>query len=204
MRPSYKRPYYFIHNVNSYPADTSWKQGEEQGNFLGGKINYEGNFGRVPSENIYIPTDGGNTDIQHLKKLTDPGSPNQLVKSRYEAPYVDDNNHYFNNDRKYGISRYLDFSNYEATDTSWRRTGRGKIQAEVDINGDGRTDTITLGDVNFVPALDTYGDFVGYDTITEGNNTKYIDIRDQIIKVLWNTSVVESLGANVTITGAVD
>ena len=68
MRPSYKRPYYFIHNVNSYPADSTWQTGNYTNdnspqNKYGNKINYEGNFGRVPSENIYLPTDGGNTDI---------------------------------------------------------------------------------------------------------------------------------------------
>jgi len=71
MRPTYKRPYYFIHNVNTYPSDTKWTEGRQDSGtwtspdntFFGKKTNFEGNFGRVPSENIYIPTDGGNTDI---------------------------------------------------------------------------------------------------------------------------------------------
>jgi hypothetical protein len=98
MRPTYKRPYYFIHNVNSYPADSKWSKSdylngnpERTTSPLGNRIDYNGNFGRVPSDNIYIPTDGGNTDIQHLKTLTANNSP---VKDRFGNTYTDDNNHY--------------------------------------------------------------------------------------------------------------
>ena len=222
MRPTYKRPYYFIHNVNSFPADSQWNAGTWSTDSLssptggiktGGKINFEGNFGRVPSENIYIPTDGGNTDIQHLKKLYEPGTSTEIT-SRYGHTYTDDNNHY-DADYKYGIPRYLDFSNIEITENNnvWRRTGRGRIVATVDITGDGVTEKdIVLGDINFTPKqydnTDTIpegysvGDFVPYNN-TESNGM-YSDMKSPI-KITWNSSVVKQLGTNVqsNLTGAV-
>ena len=190
MRPMYKRPYYFIHNVNSYPEDSQWSNSQNVPNTtvdLNTKVDYRGNFGRVPSENIYIPTDGGNTDISHLKVLTDPSNNNQNVKSRYGADYVDDNNHYLPQDRKYGIPRYLDFSNIEANSTAWVRTGRGKIVGT--YNGK----DITLGDISFKIKEDSNHDIVNYG-LTEGVPN---DIEPGTIKVMYNTSVV----ADITLSG---
>lgn len=207
MRPTYKRPYYFIHNVNSYPADPQYVASEPSGGYTyGNKINYEGNFGRVPSENIYIPTDGGNTDIQHLKALTDPSSNNSPVKDRFDNIYTDDNNHY-DEDRKYGIPRYLDFSEIEVENNSvWRRTGKGKLFVNIDITGDGKPEKVVLGDLNFIPRqydADIYdsnnnlihskGDFYSYG-ITQFNTRQLCDDMNSIAKLTVNTSVVKTLG----------
>lgn len=209
MRPTYKRPYYFIHNVNSYPADSQYTTFQPEGGFeYGNKINYEGNFGRVPSENIYLPTDGGNTDIQHLKTLTDPSANNSPVKDRFGNTYTDDNNHY-DKDYKYGIPRYLDFSEPEINNENflWRRTGKGIIFANVDITGDGKAEKVILGDLNFKPkqyTVDTVdlsgkqhsrGDFYQYsDSISNG---LYTDMQTPV-KVTINNSVVEHIGSFIT------
>jgi len=183
MRPTYKRPYYFIHNVNTYPEDTRWDEGTQPNTTvnLETKVDYKGRFGRVPSQNIYIPTDGGNTDISHLTPLED--SAGDPIVSRYGSQYVDDNNHYLPADRKYGISRYLDFSDIEATSNNWVRTGRGKIV------GTHNGKELTLGDVSFTVVEDADHTIADY-----GN-----DISPGTIKVTWNTSVVKDITiANVT------
>ena len=205
MRPSYKRPYYFIHNVNSYPADSTWQTGNYTNdnspqNKYGNKINYEGNFGRVPSENIYLPTDGGNTDIQHLVPLNG-------VFDRFGQKYTDDNNHY-DDDRKYGIPRFLDFSEPEISNGNflWRRTGKGILFANVDITGDGKKEKVILGDLNFKPKqyvvdvvdanneAHSRGDFYRYNgTVDEGG--LYSDMATSV-KVTINNSVVKHIGNN--------
>ena len=201
MRPTYKRPYYFIHNVNSYPADSQYTTSQPVGGFeYGNKINYEGNFGRVPSENIYLPTDGGNTDIQHLIPL-------EGVYDRFGKQYTDDNNHY-DKDYKYGIPRYLDFSEPEINNENflWRRTGKGIIFANVDITGDGKKEKVILGDVNFKPKQYTVdcqdtngthsrGDFYQYGD--KGEDGLYQDMATTL-KVTINNSVVRYIGNNVT------
>lgn len=207
MRPTYKRPYYFIHNVNSYPGDQTWNTIQQtSGSLYGNKINYEGNFGRVPSENIYIPTDGGNTDIQHLKTLTDPSSANSVIRDRFGKPYTDDNNHY-DSDQKYGIPRYLDFSEPEMSENNsvWRRTGKGKLFTVADITGDNKPEKVVLGDVNFTPkqyTTDVYdsnnelvhskGDFYQYANPT-GGSILYADMASDV-KLTINTSIVKSIG----------
>lgn len=213
MRPTYKRPYYFIHNVNSYPGDQTWNTKQQTSDLLyGNKINYEGNFGRVPSENIYIPTDGGNTDIQHLKTLTNPSNNNSLVKDRFGNVYTDDNNHY-DKDQKYGIPRYLDFSEPEVNgdNSVWRRTGRGRIFTNIDISGDGKPEKVILGDLNFVPrqySTDVYdnetstilkhskGDFYSFGSEEMATRQLYDDMAG-IVKLTVNTSVVKNLGLEI-------
>jgi hypothetical protein len=86
MRPTYKRPYYYIHNVNTDLEN-------------GGKINVQGGFGRVPNDKINVPTDPGNIDITHLKSST--------KSSLYGDTYIDDKNDYIS--PKNGISRTFQF-----------------------------------------------------------------------------------------------
>lgn len=181
MHPSYKRPYYYIHNVNTYPSDSRWGSQPSGGN-IGDKVNYTGNSGRVPSENIYIPTDGGNTDIQNLISLTS-------VTDRFNGDYIDGNNHY-GYEQQYGIPRFLDFSIIQTDNDNnnqfiWRRTGRGKIFTE--YNGK----KLILGDVNFVPKLDENGDFCSYNEQDPTNDV------NGTIKVTFNSSVVKSIGSKV-------
>ena len=123
MRPMYKRPYYYIHNVNSPMAvnKDTWKSESPTGWQIGTKDEYNGDFGREPSTQINLPTDPGNRDIQHLEQL-------EGIGSRFDTVYIDDNNHYGTN-RKYGIPRYIEFSNAEVQDNGglWVRTGKAKI-----------------------------------------------------------------------------
>jgi hypothetical protein len=126
MRPMYKRPYYYIHNVNSAITPEGLVKSNNQPSDkwnIGDKAEFNGGFGREPSSEIMIPTDGGGTDIQHLKPLD--------IKSRYDTVYIDDNNHYDSVERKYGLPRFIKFSNAEASEATnsgtWVRTGKAEI-----------------------------------------------------------------------------
>jgi hypothetical protein len=56
MRPDYKRPYYFIHNVNM------------EGNI---KQVFRGSMGRIPSAQSTVPTDSGNIDFQTISTTSE-------------------------------------------------------------------------------------------------------------------------------------
>ena len=67
MRPDYKRPYYFIHNVNM------------EGNI---KQVFRGSMGRIPSAQSTVPTDSGNIDFQNISTTGEQDYEN--------TPYVKD------------------------------------------------------------------------------------------------------------------
>lgn len=199
MRPSYKRPYYFIHNVNITSNE---------------KVNYNGNSGRIPSDNIYIPTDSGNTDVINLK-----GS-NQTDSFGYN--YIDENNY-----DKQGINRYTEFSDgfvaipvvqaigsprYNPPSTGdWRRTGEGKL-----YGGDNGGREYVLGNltativqengapVKYEWTSNTASDINGNITFTKVGNVAIPDsfINDHKTEFKKNTGEIQSVsnityGANV-------
>ena len=123
MRPTYKRPYYFIHNVNtSITQGDTWERQKPTAWTPGQKESFKGGFGRVPNSRVNLPTDPGNIDIQHLEAVG--------INSKYNDLYVDDTNHY-GSSRKYGIDRIFKFSNYNidnGTGGNWLRTGRAVLK----------------------------------------------------------------------------
>lgn len=124
MRPTYKRPYYFIHNVNtSIGQGDTWNSQKPTAWVPGQKTSFNGDFGRVPNSRINLPTDPGNIDIQHLEGVG--------INSKYNDQYVDDTNHYGSN-RKYGIDRVFKFSNYniDSTGGNWLRTGKAILRGD--------------------------------------------------------------------------
>ena len=156
MRPSYKRPYYFIHNVNTFIKDptSGWYGGRTPAEKndphvqnYGEKAVFNGNFGRVPSSKITLPTDPGNTDIQHLERTQ--------IRSKYDDLYIDDNNHYSDANRKYGLRRYMDFNNWQhytnptdGNETIYIRTGNARVRART---------TVTYYDKNRANYTNSYG-----------------------------------------------
>ena len=94
LRPTYKRPYYYIHNVNVNTTKDNTKVEFKE-------------VGREPNDKINIPTDPGNTDVIRIDYSRDEsGNP---IKSRYGTSYVDNKNEY--DIQREGISRTITFNN---------------------------------------------------------------------------------------------
>ena len=188
MRPMYKRPYYYIHNVNSSMsvADGEYSTSSPAPWKLGQKNEFEGSFGRTPSSQIDLPTDPGNRDIQHLEILkTTENNRVVSIDDKYGYHYIDDNNHYGGVERKYGLPRYIEFSNAEiqegSTGGAWVRTGNARVECpdpynsskkmvlanplySVSVNDVNNTHTVSLKSANWTsevknpaPALDSNG-----------------------------------------------
>lgn len=125
MRPSYKRPYYFIHNVNTTtPSAKGLWQNNEPAPYTTPleKAKFVGDYGRVPEESLILPTDPGNIDIQHLER--------SLINSKYGDEYVNDINIYDEQDSKNGLPRHMTFYNYEIGTGGglYLRTGKARIR----------------------------------------------------------------------------
>ena len=83
MRPDYRRPYYFIHNVNMALTEQHGKQ------------TWSGSKSRIPSNQINIPTDPGNIDFKETTLSTNQDSDNN--------PYV--------KETKGGLSKTISINN---------------------------------------------------------------------------------------------
>ena len=83
LRPTYKRPYYYIHNVNTDLFYTLPAQGKAPSE---SKQTFEGTNGREPNGKINIPTDPGNTDINKVTlEDNNMNSGGKTVKSTSEG-----------------------------------------------------------------------------------------------------------------------
>ena len=110
-RPTYKRPYYYLHNVNRDLLSTSDAGGEGHprdytSHFYNGKVGFS-----EPTENKAIPTDPYGPDISTIsKEFTDSDTYGENVIDATSHEIVDKNGNPYANDKSTtgGVSRVID------------------------------------------------------------------------------------------------